>query len=35
MNQRNSITSWLWKIPLCAVAYILGSMLGGVLVTAL
>jgi len=35
MNQKNSIISWLWKLPLCALAYVVGTMLGGVLVTAL
>lgn len=35
MTSKNTVLSWLWKLPICAVAYTLGSILGGVLVTAL
>ena len=35
MNKKNSIISWLWKIPICAIAYVLGTVVGGGLVTAL
>lgn len=35
MKPQNTITSWLWKLPLCTVAYVVGTMFGGVLITAL
>ena len=35
MNSNNSPLSWLWKLPLAAIAYVVGTVLGGILVEAL
>jgi hypothetical protein len=35
MKKENSIVSWLWKLLLCAAAYVVGTVVGGVLLTAL
>jgi hypothetical protein len=35
MTSKNTVLSWLWKLPLCAFAYVVGTVIGGMLVTAL
>jgi hypothetical protein len=35
MKKSNSIISWLWKIPVCAIAYFWGTVIGGGMTTAL
>jgi len=35
MNTRNTLFSWLWKLTICTVAYVVGTMLGGTLTMAL
>jgi len=35
MSPKNTFASWLWKLPVCAVAYVVGTVIGGALITAL
>jgi hypothetical protein len=35
MKKENSIVSWLWKLPACAAAYFVGTVIGGILISAI
>ena len=35
MTTNNSLVSWFWKLPVCMLAFAVGSAIGGSLVMAL
>ena len=35
MSSRNTPFAWLWKLAICTIAYAVGALLGGILMTAL
>ena len=35
MNTQNTLYSWIWKLPVCAVAYVAGTIISGIVTMAL